>query len=564
MIILGINSVFHDTTACLIRDGQLIVAIEQERLSRQKHTRAFPYEAIDECLKVAGLSYEDVDHIAVSFKPSLDIGKKLLFALKNPTAAIAVGQLQIVRFYWKYRELNNWYKKHFRSLKAQLHFVSHHESHVVGSFLVSPYQRAALLSLDGSGEWATGYLGFGDGTQITEYKQMYFPHSLGSVYEAVTLFVGFKPSYDEGKTMGLAPYGNADTYYEAARKTITIGPDGEILVDLSFFRFQYCKHGYLSEKFYRVFGPPRKKGEEISQRHMDVAAAFQRVLEECGLSLCRFLREKTDAEYLVIAGGVALNSVMNGRIVRESGFKDLYVMPAAGDNGTALGAAYCVYNRVLGQPRNFSHMNPYVGKQYSDEYVKAVLDECKLSYTHHDDIASIAAKLLAEGNILGWMQGATEIGPRALGNRSILADPTKDYMKDKVNAEVKHREAYRPFAPSVPVERLQEYFDIQVEVPFMLKVCDVRPEKASLLPAVTHVDGSARVQSVSSSLNPLYHRLITEFGKVTGVPVVLNTSFNIMGEPVIETPYDAIRCFFSTGLDYLVIGPYLISKRPAS
>lgn len=561
MIILGINSVFHDTTACIVRDGKLVVAIEQERLSRQKHTSAFPHEAIDECLAAAGLTYEDVDHVAVSFKPALDIGKKLLFAVQKISAAPAVGQSQILRFYWKYREVKNWYRRRFPTAKAQLHFVSHHESHVVGSFLVSPYQKAALLSLDGSGEWATGYLGLGEGTQITEYKQIYFPHSLGSVYEAVTLFVGFKPSYDEGKTMGLAPYGNAETYYDEARKVVTVSADGQLEVDLSYFGYQFCRHQYLSAKFRQVFGAPRQKGEEISQRHMDVAAAFQRVLEECGLSLCQFLRKQTDAEYLVIAGGVALNSVMNGRIVRESGFKDLYVMPAAGDNGTAIGAAYCVYNRVLGQPRNFAHMDPYVGKQYSNEQVEAVLKECKLNYTQHDDIEMVAAGLLASGNILGWMQGATEIGPRALGNRSILADPTKAHMKDKVNAEVKHREAYRPFAPSVPVEHLQEYFDIQVEVPFMLKVCDVRPDKAHLLPAITHVDGSARVQSVSADLNPRYHRLINEFGKLSGVPVVLNTSFNIMGEPVIETPYDALRCFFSTGLDYLVIGNYLVGKQ---
>jgi carbamoyltransferase len=560
MIILGINSVFHDTTACIVRDGQLIVAIEQERLSRQKHTGAFPYEAIAECLSVAGITYDDVDHVAVSFKPSLDVGKKLWFAMQNPLDALAIFRLQILRFYWKYREVKNWFKRSFPSARTQLHFVSHHESHVVGSFWVSPYEKAALLSLDGSGEWATGYLGLGDGTHITEYQQMYFPHSLGSVYEAVTLFVGFKPAYDEGKTMGLAPYGNAKTYYDAAQKVVRVNSDGQIQVDLSYFGFQFCKHHYLSKKFIQVFGQPRQKGEEISQRYMDVAAAFQKVLEECGLSLCKFLQKQTDAEYLVIAGGVALNSVMNGRIVRESGFKDLYVMQAAGDNGTAIGAAYCVYNRILGKPRNFVHMNPYVGKQYSDEVVKLILDECKLTYSRHEDIAAVAAQLLAEGNIIGWMQGATEIGPRALGNRSILADPTKAYMKDKVNAEVKHREAYRPFAPSVPVEYFQEYFDSPVEDPFMLKVSFVRKEKVSLLPAITYVDGSARAESVSAKLNPLYHRLINEFGKITGVPVVLNTSFNIMGEPVIETPYDAIRCFFSTGLDHLVIGSYLISK----
>lgn len=561
MIILGINSIFHDTTACIVRDGQLVVAIEQERISRNKHTSEFPVGAIAECLSVAGITLSDIDHVAISFKPSLHMGSKFAYALKSPLAFLAIFKLMILRFYWKHREVKRWFSSTFNgTVQPKLHFVPHHESHVIGSFLVSPYEKAALLSLDGSGEWATGYLGEGNGTEITDYKHIYFPHSLGSVYEAVTFFVGFKPAYDEGKTMGLAPYGDASVYFEQASKVVFVDDEGVLHVDQTYFKFKECRHDYLSQKFIAVFGLPRTDGEEIEQRHMDVAAAFQRVLEECGLALCRFLRTQTDAQYLVIAGGVALNSVMNGRIVRESGFKDLYVMPAAGDNGTALGAAYCVYHRTLGLPRDFVHNNPYVGKSYSNDYVETVLKECKLKYEYVEDIEQTTAKLLKGGMIVGWMQGATEIGPRALGNRSILADPTQSHMKDKVNADVKHREAYRPFAPSVPVEHLRTFFDIDVDVPFMLKVCNVRDEKRHLLPAITHVDGSARVQSVSEELNPRYHRLINEFGLLSGVPVVLNTSFNIMGEPVIETPYDAVRCFFSTGLDYLVIGNFVVGK----
>jgi len=276
--------------------------------------------------------------------------------------------------------------------------------------------------------------------------------------------------------------------------------------------------------------------------------------------LCRILHKKTQAQYLVVAGGVGLNSVMNGRIVRETDFDDIYVMPAAGDNGTAIGAAYYVYNKVLGLPRNFVHDNPYVGTEYSQDVIDKVIEECKLKPERHNDIAPIAAQLLHEGNIIGWFQGAMEIGPRALGNRSILADPTQKGMKDKINAEVKHREAYRPFAPSVTVEAMKDYFESEVQAPFMLKVCDVRPDQRETLSAITHVDGSARMQTVRKDINPLYHSLLTEFGKLSGTPVLLNTSFNVMGEPIVESPYDAIRCFFSTGLDKLVIGNCIISK----
>ena len=337
---------------------------------------------------------------------------------------------------------------------------------------------------------------------------------------------------------------------------VTVQPDGTMVLDTSYFGF----HGTprCVPKFTAAFGSARN-GDGFEENHLNVAAAFQAVLEDKALELCAVLREKTQSRNLIIAGGVALNSVMNGRIVREAGFDDIYVMPAAGDNGTAIGAAMYVYNVVLGQPRVSVHDDPYLGTSYSDEYISGVIRAAKLVAERHDDIASTVARLLADGRIVGWFQGRMEIGPRALGNRSILANPTLPGMKDKVNAEVKHREAFRPFAPSVQVEATDTYFDVIGESPFMLKVCPVRPEMCDRLPAITHVDGSARLHTVSRDTNPLFYDLIGKFGDLTGTPVVLNTSFNIMGEPIVESPEQAMRCFFTTGLDALAMGSYRAS-----
>lgn len=562
MNILGINFFYHDSTACIVSDGKLVVAIEEERLSRDKHTDEFPRLAIQRCLDESGLTHEDIDAVALSIKPALHWQKKAVYSLRcgrgiKPFLSHEVGTSRYRQYqFWE------WFMPAFpsKNSRPEVHWVPHHMSHVAGSFYVSPYEDAALLSLDGSGEWATSFVGYGNGTQVECYNQSFFPNSFGSFYEAVTEFCGFRPNYDEGKTMGLAPFGDASVYRDRVAEIVKIGEDGSIHLDLSYFNFQYWRRPYCNKEFLRVFGQPRRHGEDFEQRHMDVAAAFQCVLEDKVLEICKGLKSKTGAKNLVVAGGVALNSVMNGRIVRESGFEDLYVMPAAGDNGTAIGAAFYVWNGLLGNARTFVHDNPYVGTAYSKEQLEAVMKECKLNPVWHDDIAAEGARLLHEGNIIGWFQGAMEIGPRSLGNRSILADPTKADMKDKINAEVKHREAYRPFAPSVPVEFTQDYFDIEVEAPFMLKVCDVKAGKQDCVPAITHIDGSARVQTVRKETNPLYHDLMSKFGKLSGVPVVLNTSFNVMGEPIVESPMDAIRCFFSTGLDKLVIGNYVISK----
>jgi len=382
--------------------------------------------------------------------------------------------------------------------------------------------------------------------------------SLGSFYEAATEFCGFRPNYDEGKTMGLAPFGDPGVFGKEVSDIVHIAADGAIRVDLSYFNYQ------LWEYRRRRKSRPRLPQEPFADNHNNVAAAFQHTLEECALKLCQVLRGRTRARRLVIAGGVSLNSVMNGRILREAGFDDIYVMPAAGDNGTSIGAAFYVHHALLRLPRVAVHDDPYLGTEYTDEAIEKELRQCKLPYTRHADIASVAARLLAEGGILGWLQGRMEIGPRALGNRSILANPAFPDMKDKINAEVKHREAYRPFAPSAPVESKDRFFDIKGESPFMLKVCDVLPEMKNKIPAITHVDGSARLHTVDAQINPLFHDLLTKFGRITDIPVLLNTSFNIQGEPIIESPLQAIRCFYSTGLDHLVMGSYLVSKRPSA
>ncbi|MDP1524979.1 MAG: carbamoyltransferase C-terminal domain-containing protein [Rhodocyclaceae bacterium] len=568
MIVLGINYFFHDSSACLVVDGRIVAMLEEERFTRRKHTNEFPVQSIRGCLRLAGIAPGDIDHIAVSIQPTKDWLTKLAYGLGHVSQARPFVKHELWHAYLKQRTLQSWYRETYGNgnagkarVQPPIHYVPHHAAHAAGSFLASPYDEAAILSLDGSGEWATAFMGVGRGVKVTRFQESYFPMSLGAFYEAATEFCGFKPNHDEGKTMGLAPFGDPTVFADEVRDLAWIEDDGKIKIDLSYFSYQFWGKMRCSERFHRVFGAPRHPDAPFADNHHNVAAAFQVRLEECALKLCRILRERTNARYLVLAGGVALNSVMNGRILRESGFDDIYVMPAAGDNGTAIGAALYVSHTLLGQARVAVHDDPYLGTAHDDRAVEALLQQCKLPYTRHADIAPVAAQLLADGNILGWLQGRMEIGPRALGNRSILANPAFPDMKGKINAEVKHREAYRPFAPSTPTESKDRFFDIKGDSPFMLKVCDVWSQMQSRIPAITHVDGSARLQTVDARINPLYHQLLTRFGEITDVPVLLNTSFNVQGEPIIESPEQAIRCFFSTGLDYLAMGSFLISKR---
>lgn len=562
MIILGVNHAFHDTSACIVMDGKLIAAMEEERFTRQKHTWTFPVNAIDQCLKIAAITLKDINYVAVSLKPDLHWFEKAKYLLKNLGGAKTFVRHEVFNTLARQQNLWDWYRKHWgrKGKGPKVVFVPHHVSHAAGTFYISPYDTAAILSIDGSGEWSTAMLGHGKGNRMDVYGESFFPHSLGSFYEAATQFCGFQANYDEGKTMGLAAMGDPDVFYDAAKDIVSIDANGTIDIDLSYFSYQSWGHQRCSPKFFETFGRPRHRKEDFADNHKNIAATFQKVLEDKVLEICDILYKRCRADYLVISGGVSLNSVMNGRIVRETPFKDVYVMPAAGDNGTSIGAAYYLYNGILNQPRNFVHDDPYLGTEYSNAEIRKVIDEAKLPFEYVEHVERRGAEILRNGEILGWFQGRMEFGPRALGNRSILADPTLPTMKDKINAEVKHREAYRPFAPSAIAEARSEFFDITVEAPFMLKVCDVLPEKRKDLPAITHYDGTARLQTVRKETNPCYHGIISEFGKLSGIPVVLNTSFNIMGEPIIESPLQAIRCFYSTGLDKLMIGNYLLSK----
>lgn len=563
MNILGINYVFHDTSACIVQDGVLTCALEQERFSRAKHTYEFPTTAIDRCLSVAGIGTQAVQHVAVSVNPTKHWLPKLAYGLKLGLGAKPFFKSEFWRLYNRQRSFWQWFNATWPTGgRPQVHFIDHHQSHILGSFYVSPYEDAALLSIDGSGEWSTHWMGEYRGGQVRTLCESFFPHSLGSFYEAGTEFCGFRPNYDEGKTMGLAPFGDPEPYYRQVADLVRVTDNGEIQINTDFFDFPAFGARRFNDRFVAAFGEPRRQAKDapIEPRHENLAAAFQKVLEDRVLEMCRVLEQKTCADNIVIAGGVALNSVMNGRIIRETRFKDAYIMPAAGDNGTSIGAAYCVWNGVLGNKKRQSHLNPYLGTEYSNEQIEQVLKTAKLRYIKCEDICLDAAKLLHEGRIIGWFQGRMEIGPRALGSRSILADPTNGDMKRKINAEVKYREPYRPFAPSATAESFRQYFELTVDDPFMLKVDYVRPEWRTRLAAITHVDGTARLQTVHADTHPRYHRLITEFGKLSGAEVVLNTSFNVMGEPVVESPEQAIRCFYTCGLDALAIGDFLLVK----
>ncbi len=565
MNILGVNYYFHDTSVCLVVDGQLVAAIEEERLNLEKHTTRFPRMAIDRCLAIGGLSHGDIEHIAFSIKPTHNWKRKLAYGAKHGASGRSFLKREVSRLNSNQRGVAKWLLEGWPRFarRPKMHFVEHHLSHVAGSFLVSPYKEAALLGIDGAGEWATSFLGVGKGSTVTCFKESFFPHSIGSFYEAPTEFCGFRPNYDEGKTMGLAPCGDASRFYNVVADMIQVEGDGGIHVDLSYFEYQYYGHRRCGQKFYNTFGPPRESTKDgkvpFAQHHLDVAAAFQKVLEERVLDIARILHRKTQAKYLVLSGGVALNSVMNGRIVRESPFEDIYVMPGAGDNGTCIGAAYYVANTVLGAPRSFVHDDPYIGPEYSDAEIQRAIRAAGFEVLRCDPVAK-GAELLLDGKIVAWYQGRMEFGPRALGNRCILANPTLPSMKDHVNARVKHREAFRPFAPSVIQEQARELFDTEVDAPFMLKVCDVRPEYRDKLPAITHVDGTARLQTVHKETNPKYHALISELGKESGLSVVLNTSFNVMGQPIVESPKQAIDCYLGTGIDALILGDYFLAK----
>ncbi|HUS17639.1 MAG TPA: carbamoyltransferase C-terminal domain-containing protein, partial [Chloroflexia bacterium] len=446
--------------------------------------------------------------------------------------------------------------------KVPLYFIDHHLSHAASAFLVSPFEEAGILTFDGVGEWTTTAQGYGKGTDVVLTKEIKYPHSLGLLYSTFTSHAGFEVNEGEYKLMGLAGYGQP-TYYQQVRDLIDIRDDGSFQLDMSYFAYHYSLHS-MSEKFLQVFGPARSPESPMEDRYANIAASIQQVVEEVMLTAARHVRQSTGTDYLCMAGGVALNGVANGRILREAGFKDIWIQPAAGDAGGALGVATYLYHKISGQPRSFVMRNVYLGPAYSNDEIKAFLQSNAVEYQELDDTALVetVGRLLAEDNVVGWFQGRMEFGPRALGSRSILANASHPQMKDILNEKIKHREQFRPFAPAVLLEEAPNYFalDPQHASPFMVLVCDVQPQYRELLPAITHVDGTARIQTVTAEENGLYYQVIREFYRHTQVPVIVNTSFNVRGEPIVCTPAEAYNCFSHTDMDYLVMGNCVVTS----
>ena len=562
MNILGIGGYSHDSAAALLCDGELVAAAAEERFTRVKHQGGVPIEAVEYCLDAASLRPGDIDHIGCYMRPGLRVGRRWAYRLTRMlrSPAYSAG-------YMGYELVHNALYVHgmrgLRGAKSRLHFMEHHPAHAASAFLVSPFDEAALMSIDYIGEFAATWAGVGRGTRLDCLRARNYPHSLGVFYSAITDYLGFLRASDEYKVMGLASYGEPE-YYDDFRKIIRIDAGGWYGMDLSWMTCHYkpgSRLGYFSKRFIDRFGPPRKKGEPIEQRHMNVAASAQRLLEETVLGLATWLHEETRLTKLCMAGGVALNSAMNGRLLREGPFDEIYIQPAAGDDGIAIGAAYRLHHALTGKQRTGVMWDARLGPEHSDETIETFLDGAKIPYEKPANLEQAAAELIADGKIVGWFQGRMEFGPRALGSRSILADPTRADMKDLLNKCVKHREGFRPFAPSCLEEKADAYFEGCGRSPFMLFVFPVKPSMHGKVPAITHVDGTARVQTVSKKRAPRYHALITEFEKLRGVPMVLNTSFNVMGEPIVNTPSDAVRCFYSTGMDALVIGGCVVVKR---
>lgn len=558
MNILGINCFSHDTAAALVRDGAPVAFIEEERFNREKHTKAFPDSAVEFCLRTGGISIGDVEVVAFAHRAGVDfvrgagdalkrlpVGAKRLAAQTYVDASLARKQRAFLKR-WGYR--------------GRVVNVGHHQAHAASAFFPSPFDEAAVLTIDRGGDFLSTTLAYGRGTSVKGLKEVRNPDSLGEVYTAVTGWLGFHPNADEGKVMGLAPYGT-DRYTETFRDLIHLTPDGLFQVNLSWFRYQ-VEAGPLAKKFIDRFGPPRVPESPITEHHQDVAFGVQAVTEEAALHMARALYGLTASRNLVLAGGVALNSVMNARILAETPFEHIFIQPAAGDAGNALGAALHVWHQVMGRPRAWQMEHAFYGPEYADADVKGMLTARKLPFRETPDPAAEAAELLSRSKIVGWFQGRAEVGPRALGGRSILADPRREEMKDIVNAEVKHREGFRPFAPSVLHERGSEYFEGYYPNPFMLLVLPIKRDKRDVIPAVAHVDGTGRLQSVIREGNPVYYRLIQEFERRTGVPVVLNTSFNLRGEPIVHRPEEALADYLDTGMDALVMGNYVLEKDP--
>ena len=585
MNILGISCFYHDSASCLLRNGKIVAAAQEERFSRKKHDPRFPNNAIKYCLKEGRIGVHDLDYVVFYDKPIQTFERLLMSYLTVAPKGLRSWLEAMPLWLGKKLHIHKVLQREI-GYEGDVLFTEHHEGHMASAFYPSPFEKAAILTVDGVGEWATASYGFGQGNEITLLKELHFPDSLGLLYSAFTYFTGFRVNSGEYKLMGLAPYGRPRYKDLILSELIDVKDDGSLRLNLAYFDFLGGLR-MTNRHFSRLFGgPPRKPETEITQREMDIAASIQSVTEEIILKMVNWVHKETGQTRLCLAGGVALNCVANGRILRESDFEELWIQPAAGDAGGALGAALAVWHRYLGNERpdpkdHDSQQGSYLGPSFTNKEIKAYLEKHKYPYHELDPgkRPQAIASQIAEGNIVGYMAGRMEFGPRALGARSILGDPRRADTQKVMNLKIKYRESFRPFAPSVLEEKAALYFEADVPSPYMLLVANVKEErclpqpspdempmlkrlmvKRSDIPAVTHLDYSARLQTVSQKDNPGYHAVISEFDKLTGCAVLVNTSFNVRGEPIVCTPGDAYRCFMRTEMDVLVMENCILFK----
>ncbi len=575
MNILGFNCYGHDSAATLVVNDEVVFAVEEERMNRKKHYGGVPEHAIRACLDHAGMTLADIDHVAFFWKPSISYAKIPVYLLKfwNKVPTLLREQrtfsveenLGMLNYLKDMKRLPETLKRLFPTAtpaKFKFHLLEHHFCHAASAFYPTPYEEAAILTIDGAGEWTTSMLAHGKGNTIKKIGGVNTPYSLGAFYQAVSRHLGFKLIEGPGKLMGLASYGNPDTdVYKKMRELVKLTDDGGFKLDMSYLSYHYTRKSGVTKKFTDAFGASKSTGKDWSEHELNVAAAAQHIVEDVILHMVRTLKKKTGAENLCMAGGVALNSVTNGLIAKEGLFKNIFIQPAAGDSGTALGAALLLNHGTLNRPRKWVMETAFLGPGYSHDQYEAAVKACGLPYVRTKNYNRFAAKMLAQDKILGWFQGRMEFGPRALGNRSIITSPLHPDMKAIVNARVKFREAFRPFAAIVLEEDCGKYFDSSFPNPYMLLVYNVRPEYLGKMPAITHVDNSVRIQTVNEKENPELRRLLEAFKTETGCSVLLNTSFNIKGEPIVASPEDAVKSFAEADMDYLVIGDFVVAKK---
>jgi carbamoyltransferase len=573
--ILGLNAFHGDSSACLLENGKVVCAFEEERFTRKKHWAGFPFNSIKKCLEEVDITINEINYISISRDPKYNLSKKIFYAIRNPR--LLLNSFGRVKNSYKIATLENEFEKKFGLKKSEfskkIQYIEHHCSHLASAFFASPFEESAILSIDAFGDFSSTVLAYGKRNKITKLEEVNFPHSIGQFYTACTQYLGFHYYGDEYKVMGLAPYGDPK-YIDAISKILIIQNDG--LFNLNLKYFTHHKTGvqtkimesndptpslFFSEEFENLLGPARNPNEELTQYHKDLAASVQKHCENVIFHLINRLHKKVGGLNLSIAGGCAQNSVANGKISRNTNFSNIYIPPAGHDAGTSIGSALYLYNHVLNFKRMPAMLNPYLGSFSKNDEIELLLKDKGIAYEFYedDDLCKKVANYLYDGKVIGWFQGRAEFGPRALGGRSILVDPRRSDAKDLLNSKIKRRESFRPFAPSILKDKVKDYFEIVDDVPFMEKVFPIKVSKRDLIKAVTHVDGSGRLQTVDKEVSPKYYNLINEFYKLSGVPILLNTSFN-ENEPIVNLPMEALNCYLRTSMDVLVLENFIINR----